>query len=95
MAVKAHIHRYMFTQLRFAKVWKCSLPDCNHYFPPHQGSPLGKFSLCWGCGIQFVLDETAMESEMPECINCRVGTKENPIVGEISLIDAYLNEKLK
>lgn len=80
MGIKKHIHKYMRQTLKFATVWRCALPDCNHFMPPHQeGMITGRYSICWGCGNKFILDEFTMQNDMPECHNCKTDN-------EISLI---------
>lgn len=91
---KKHIHKYMRVQLKFAKVWRCSLPDCYHYMPPHMEEMLiGRKSICWSCGNHFPLDEIAMKEEMPNCFSCRSGATETTF-GETTALSDYLAEKI-
>jgi len=90
-----HIHKYMQTQLKFTKVWRCALPDCRHFMPPHQEELLiGRSSICWGCGEKFTLDEIAMMDDMPNCFTCRNPTVETDL-GDSSELTNFINQKLK
>lgn len=69
---KRHIHKYYRTDLQFTKVWRCALPDCNHYMPPHIAQLVeGRGSICWGCGEIFVLDGHNMKDDQPQCYDCK------------------------
>jgi hypothetical protein len=68
---KKHVHKYHYTDLKYAKVWSCALPDCYHYMPDHMSvNVIGKRSLCWECNGEFILDENNMKNEMPICYEC-------------------------
>lgn len=67
-----HIHKYMKVDLKFASVYRCALPTCNHYQPPHLHDLLiGKASICWGCGNQFTMDEDSLTEDFPKCMDCK------------------------
>lgn len=74
---KKHIHKYMRQALRHITVWRCALPQCSHFMPPHFNDLIiGRASICWSCGNTFTLDESAMADDMPTCINCRQSSNE-------------------
>lgn len=65
-----HIHKYVRVKLGRAKtyeVYKCALPGCSHFVIP----PLvvGRLSLCWRCGLEFVITEKLLFKK-PHCENC-------------------------
>lgn len=75
---KRHVHKYHFTEVAFGKIWACGLPDCNHYMPQHMTNMVnGKYSICWRCEAQFILDAIAMKSERPICVDCLMDSNEN------------------
>lgn len=64
---KRHIHKYHFV----SKQWHCALSDCTHFMPGNvAGNILGKKSICWNCGKEFLLDEESLKNEKPQCIFC-------------------------
>ncbi len=66
-----HVHKYHKVSLQFVSVWKCALPKCTHWMPPHLNNILiGRSSVCWYCGGEMVLDEDNMKSDMPVCLDC-------------------------
>jgi hypothetical protein len=72
MAASKHVHKYhhIFPG-NGPKLWSCALPGCSHHMPRHYENTLvGKFSICWGCNKQFILDESSMEMDKPICSNC-------------------------
>ena len=79
MAAQKHTHRYYKIKLQYVEVWACSLPNCTHYVPPHLSAlMLGKSSLCWSCGHEFLLDEERKEHAIegrPICRNCELKQK--------------------
>ena len=83
---KRHPHKYHKIQLSFGKVWACALPECSHYMPLHMTElVVGKFSICWKCGEQFVLEPHHLKLDKPICNDC------NPF--EIKSITEFLEEK--
>jgi len=89
---KRHIHKYRKVEVNNVKVWACALPTCSHHMPKHyENMVLGKMSICWGCGNEFILDERAMLQDMPECYNCAKGItqKDNEVIKDFN-IDEYL-----
>ncbi len=82
--VKKHIHKYHKLS---NGIWACALPDCTHYMPLNMpNGVLGKKTICWGCGMTFVLDDANMNEVNPTCLNCS-----NP--SEVDLIATMLKEK--
>jgi hypothetical protein len=62
------------------KTWKCTLQGCSFFV--HKGLEhilVGKSSICWGCGDEFLFDESALSEEMPKCIECRIARPSQPI----------------
>lgn len=72
MPRKNHTHKYQLRATSSQPVWACSLPDCNHYMPPHLNSLIeGRSSICWECDDKFILDIDAMKEVRPRCFQCR------------------------
>lgn len=99
MAVMKHIHRYILRNLgskeKPRKLYACSLPDCTHFMPTNK-LVIGKHSLCWGCGEQFVIgyDQIRAHQVKPTCRDCKDKRPCNlPKVKEIQL--KRLKEKEK
>lgn len=91
-----HVHKYMQTQLKHVKVWRCALPDCNHWMPPNLDNLLvGRSSICWGCAEKFTLDEIALMDEMPKCFGCRIQSTETNLGEPTSELLQFINEKLR
>jgi formylmethanofuran dehydrogenase subunit E len=72
--VKKHVHKYMRfgpTPAMSYYIWKC-VDGCAHFIHEKQEFyVVGRKSICWGCGEEFVMDEDAMKEEMPRCVTCR------------------------
>jgi len=68
---KKHTHKYHKVECFGTKLFFCALPGCPHHMPKYyENGLIGKFSICWGCEKEFILDERAMQMDMPTCINC-------------------------
>jgi hypothetical protein len=64
---KRHTHRYH----NIAGRWHCSLPDCTHFMPGNVADNIvGKKSVCWDCGNEFLLDEISLAMDKPICAAC-------------------------
>lgn len=73
---KRHTHKYHKVQVQGHTVWACAAPDCNHHMPEHYVHLVkGKYSYCWSCGEQFILDDKSMNEDKPHCVACRTGIK--------------------
>jgi hypothetical protein len=62
-----HIHKYM--RFKFPKgrtAFKCA--SCPHYVFPNM--IVGRSSICWRCGMEFIMDERASKLKKPHC-DCR------------------------
>lgn len=80
---KKHVHRYH----NIAGQWHCSLPDCTHFMPGNvAGNIVGKKSICWDCGQEFILDDETLVNVKPICISCM--NREG-----VDLISDFLKEK--
>lgn len=83
---KQHTHKYF----KFDELWHCGLPDCTHFMPKNvAGQVEGKYTLCWECGAQFILDRGAMERDKPICARCTLGDV------DVDILDDILNTRLK
>lgn len=79
---RKHTHKYYREQMTFARVWKCGLPDCSHYMPPHmEANVRGKRSICWSCEESIIImDGNQWLMDRPTCNDCqsRIATGEKP-----------------
>ncbi len=68
-----HTHKYMKQQLsKFNSGWRCVLDYCDHFLPRNVEDTIsGRMSICWGCSQEFKLDDDAIQSDMPQCYECR------------------------
>lgn len=84
---KKHTHKYYQEMVNWhhKPIWKCALPDCMHYWPPHLGDVNGKNSICWECGEIFMLHPLNMNMKQPICDSCRLDspTEESPLSDKI------------
>ena len=64
---KRHPHKYM----KIRGIWYCALPDCTHFMPRNMElGVMGKKSVCWNCGEEFIMDERSIKMEQPICYDC-------------------------
>ena len=68
-----HIHRYRRVNLsktpgRKYPVYRCTLPDCNHYLTPEL--LVGKWGSCWRCGEKFIITGDLARLAKPHCKKC-------------------------
>jgi hypothetical protein len=68
-------HKYQkFIQKRITRnnvtIWRCMLPECNHhvYMPVLL---IGRRSICWACGMPFVMSSRDTESKKSVCEDCK------------------------
>lgn len=86
-----HIHKLRRHKYKTgAYIFFCTLPDCH--FKVANSLALGKRSLCWRCGEQFVLNEYSIRLAKPHCENCHKTKKELHIDnGNISEVTANIH----
>jgi formylmethanofuran dehydrogenase subunit E len=66
---KRHTHKYHNVN----GVWMCALSNCTHFMPKNVAANIiGKNSICWDCGSEFILDENNMQNEKPVCCSTDV-----------------------
>lgn len=68
-AVQKHIHKVK--RLRFKSgnsSYFCTLPDC--YFKINPSLYLGKKTICWRCGEDFIMNEYSLRLARPHCEKC-------------------------
>lgn len=83
-----HPHRLVLLD---KKTWRCTIPGCAFFV--HLGLAhviVGKTGICWECGEQYTIDEDALKSELPKCIDCRSRLAGEPTPDEI---EKLLKEK--
>ncbi len=64
-----HVHKYRrFVWPNGTKAFRCTLPACHHFIAEHL--IVGKKSVCWRCGNEFVINEKTARLAKPQC-DCR------------------------
>jgi hypothetical protein len=80
------VHKYHRISLHYAQVWACALPKCRHHMPAYlTPTLLGKASICWSCGNEFILDEENMKHEQPKCLSCSSPVKFDNILDQLGV----------
>lgn len=79
--MKHKIHKYKRINISSREkpyyVYKCMLPNCSHYMPPHL--VIGKYSLCWKCDESFIMLRSSAKLAKPYCGSCGgKNTKKEP-----------------
>lgn len=80
-AKQQHVHK--FKKLRYKsgnEIFFCALPDCSQKINP--ALALGKKSICWRCGEEFIMSEYALRLAKPHCEGCHKGKKHPGIIPE-------------
>ena len=80
-----HIHRYKRVNLATTPhkkypVYRCILPNCNHYISP--ALLIGKQASCPRCGVEYVITADLARLVKPHCRKCTI---EKEKVGRIKL----------
>jgi ribosomal protein S27AE len=75
-----HIHRYKKVNLATTPhkeylVYRCILPNCNHYLQP--ALLIGKQASCPRCGEEYIIAADLARLTKPHCRKCTAG-KEKP-----------------
>jgi hypothetical protein len=89
----AHTHKYIKVMGTYVYVWRCADPGCVHFvYKPQEFIISGRYSICWGCGLRFIMDDKSMEEDMPRCLECR-----NPSIKEMDPDDfmEHIQKKLR
>lgn len=69
MANQKHTHKLRrHTYKTGNAVYFCALPDCSYKI--HTALALGKRSVCWRCGEDFIMNEYAIRLAKPHCEKC-------------------------
>lgn len=64
-----HTHKYKRVRFKSGNVVLfCVLPDCSNKINP--ALALGKRSICWRCGEEFILNEYSLRLAKPHCEDC-------------------------
>lgn len=78
-----HIHKFKRLKYKSGNViFFCSLPDCTSKINP--ALALGKRSICWRCGKDFIMSEYSLRLAKPHCDACHKHKKGE----EVTLKDA-------
>jgi hypothetical protein len=90
-----HIHKLKKINYKSGnKVFFCTLPDCN--FKISVPLSLGKRSLCWRCGIDFIMNEYSLRLAKPHCDSCHrpkdIKIDEKKII--LTKVELSLSERL-
>lgn len=77
---KAPIHTHKYEKIKWGTnktiIWKCALVDCSHYL--HVEFILGKKSICWKCGNQFLMTYSKLLRNRPKCDKCQSLSGQGP-----------------
>ena len=71
MAEKKTPHVHKFKRLIYKSgnaIFFCALPDCAQKI--NISLALGKRSICWRCGEEFIMNEYSLRLAKPHCDNC-------------------------
>jgi len=72
--VKKHVHKLKRHVHKSGNaVLFCALPDCSFKINP--ALALGKRTICWRCGDEFILDDYSLRLARPHCDNCHRSKK--------------------
>lgn len=77
---KHSIHKYYrgVFQPSGTIVYRCGIAGCPHFlFDPMVE---GRISICWRCGVSFVVTKKSMKSKKMHCVNCTRGRYNKVIV---------------
>lgn len=92
---KRHVHRYRKIKLSYTLAWACALPDCTHRIPvADEESILGKFSICWQCGEQFILNNNSLLEDNPRCSKCKLGLENEENTPLTEKMKAFLEGRI-
>jgi hypothetical protein len=75
MAKPNHVHK--LKRLRYKsgnEIFFCALPDCS--FKTNTSLVLGKRSICWRCGNEFIMNEYSLRLAKPHCDDCHKPKRE-------------------
>lgn len=101
---KKEIHTHKFKRLRYKsgnEIFFCALPDCSKKLST--ALALGKRSICWRCGNEFIMSEYSLRLAKPHCEACHKSKKdiEIPVILGIDygkepsfVIEKSLSERL-
>jgi hypothetical protein len=70
--MKKHTHKYFRDDIGIKKsyiVYRCAVPDCYHYIPENQ--IIGRKSICFRCGDEFVVSHLLAKQTCPNCDSVR------------------------
>ncbi len=64
-----HVHKLKRLKYKSGNtIFFCALPECNFKINPSLA--LGKRSICWRCGKEFILTEYCLRLAKPHCEKC-------------------------
>lgn len=64
-----HVHKLKKIKYKSGNAtFFCALPDCSFKINP--ALALGKRSICWRCGNEFIMSEYSLRLAKPHCENC-------------------------
>lgn len=88
---KLRRHRYESTG---NAIYFCILPDCN--FKTEVKLTLGKRSICWRCGREFIMNENSIRLAKPHCNACtKKKTEELPVDEVLQPVAEATTDSLK
>lgn len=66
----------------------CTLPDCQFKINP--AFALGKRSICWRCGNDFIMTEYSLRLAKPHCESCHKPKIKNEVISKSEI--AYIED---
>lgn len=94
MAKSTHVHKLKRHKFKTGNaVYFCALPDCR--FKTATGLALGKRSICWRCGKDFIMNEYSIRLAKPHCDECHKSKDAGEVIVSPSLPDiAYVPDEV-
>jgi len=67
--IEKHVHKLKRHSFKSGnQIYFCALPDCHYKTAP--ALALGKRTICWRCGNDFIMNEYSLRLAKPHCENC-------------------------
>lgn len=89
-------HKYFQTQFKQSGtlIFRCGLANCPHFV--YEPLILGRISICWRCGNEFVLTKRSLRSKKLHCEECSRGRYNKPKEKKIfdTMFDDIFNDTL-
>lgn len=83
------VHKYYRTEFSNSgtTIYRCGLPGCPHFV--YEPLVIGRFSVCWRCGNDFIINKKTIRNRKLHCEECTKG-KEQVRKDVPKLIDEFI-----